>query len=59
MHYFSYKFSKNRQTLGAFRPQRLLTFNIGDLKLRDLAIVVFEADYDEIDLQNRVMTSFQ
>jgi len=28
---------QNRQALGAFRLQRLLTFNIGDLKFRDLA----------------------
>jgi len=36
MHYFSNKFSKiaqrwgRNQVLGAFRPQRFLTFNIGD-----------------------------
>jgi len=30
MHYFSNKFSKS------LRPQRLLIFNIGDLKFRDL-----------------------
>jgi len=38
MHYFSNKFRifKNRQALRAFRTQRPLTFNIGDLKLRDL-----------------------
>jgi len=35
MHYFCNKFFKNRQALGAFRPQRFLTFNIGDLKFRD------------------------
>jgi len=28
---------KNRLTLGAFRPQRLLIFKIGDLKFPDLA----------------------
>jgi len=28
---------KNRQVLEALRPKRLLTFNIGGLKLRDLA----------------------
>jgi len=27
---------EQRQVLGAFRPQRLLIFNIGDLKFRDL-----------------------
>jgi len=37
MHYFSNKFSKIAKRWGVFRPQRLLTFNIGDLKLRDLA----------------------
>jgi len=38
MHYFSNKFSKiAKRCMGAFRPQRLLIFNIGDLKFRDLA----------------------
>jgi len=37
MHYFSNKFSKIAKRLGAFRPQRPLTFNIADLKLCDLA----------------------
>jgi len=36
MHYFSNKFSKVAST-GVFRPQRLLIFNIGDLKFRNLA----------------------
>jgi len=57
MHYFSNKFLKNRQALGALRPQRHLTFNIGDLKFRDSAELWF--NYDEIDLQKIVMTSFQ
>jgi len=30
MHYFSDKFSKNHQALGAFRPQYRLTLNIDD-----------------------------
>jgi len=55
MHYFSNKFS-NRQALGAFRPKCPLTFNVVDLKFRDLAkIVVVEAGYDKIELQNIVM----
>jgi len=34
--------------------------NIGVLKFHDLTnTVVFEADYDEIELSNMVMTSFQ
>jgi len=37
MHYFSKKIFKNRQALGALRPQCLLIFYIGDLKFRDLA----------------------
>jgi len=37
MHYFSNKFSKNRQALGALRP---LIWDIGDLKLHDLAEIV-------------------
>jgi len=37
MHYFSNKFSKITKALGAFRPRRPLTFNIGDLKFRNLA----------------------
>jgi len=32
---------KNRQGLGAFRPQRHLTFNIGGLKFCDLAKLRF------------------
>jgi len=35
MHRFSNKFSKIAKRLG-ISPQRSLTFNIGDLKLRDL-----------------------
>jgi len=43
---------KNRQALGALRPQRPLIFNFGDLKLRDVAkFCLFQADYDEIELQ--------
>jgi len=41
MHYFSNKFPKISKALGAFRPQRLLTFNTGDLKFRDLAKLCF------------------
>jgi len=38
MHYFSNKFSKiTKRYMGAFRPQRSLTFNISDLKFCDLA----------------------
>jgi len=36
MHYFSNNFQKLPSS-GTFRPQRLLTFNIGDQKFRDLA----------------------
>jgi len=36
VHYLSNKFSKIAK-LGTFRPQRLLTFNISNLKFRDLA----------------------
>jgi len=34
MHYFSKNFQKS-PSAGAFRLQRLLIFNIGDLKFRD------------------------
>jgi len=37
--------------LGAFRPQRSFSFNIGDLNSVIGQIVVFEAYYDEIELQ--------
>jgi len=37
MHYFSNKFSKIAKRWGLSAPQRLLTFNIGDLKFCDLA----------------------
>jgi len=61
MHYFSNEFLKiaKRWELSAIPfPQRLLTFNIGDLKFRDLAKWwFFKADYAEIKLQNIVMTS--
>jgi len=50
---------KNRQTLGALHSQHHLTFNIGDLKFRDLAklwyfkLIMTESDlkkhnYDDI-----------
>jgi len=60
MYYFSNIFLKNRQLLEALRPQHPLTFNIVNLKLRDLAkIAVFQADYDEIELQKSIIMSFQ
>jgi len=38
MHYFSNKFSKiAKRWWLPLPPQRLLTFNVGDLKFRDLA----------------------
>jgi len=37
MHYFSNKFSIIAKRWWLFAPQRLLIFNIGDLKFRDLA----------------------
>jgi len=37
MHYFSNIFSKIAKRWGLFAPQHLLTFNIGDLKFRNLA----------------------
>jgi len=41
-------------------PQRPVNFSIDDLPFRDLApILVFEAGYDEIKLQSKIMTSFQ
>jgi len=55
MHYFSNKFSK----ISKRPPQRLLTFNISDLKFRDLAKLRFiQADYDKIEYQKIVVTSF-
>jgi len=36
MHYFSDKFQKS-PSAGGFRSQRLLTFDIDDVKFRDLA----------------------
>jgi len=48
MHCFSNK---------APRPQLPLTFNIGDLKLRDLAkLLVLKTDYEEIEFKKTVMT---
>jgi len=41
MHYFSNKFSKVAKRWGALRLQRPSTFNIGDLKFRDLAKLCF------------------
>jgi len=41
MHYFSNKFSKKCQALGALRPQRPTIFNFGELKLRNLAKLWF------------------
>jgi len=35
MHYFSNKFSKNRQALVAFRPQLPFTLDFANQKLRD------------------------
>jgi len=37
MHHFSNKFSKIAKRLGLFAPIAPLTFNIGNLKFRDLA----------------------
>jgi len=59
-HCFSNKFQKSPiKRWWLLRPQRPITFNIGDLKLRDLAKLCFSNDYDEIELQkNQFMTSF-
>jgi len=44
MHYFSNKFSKiAKRYIGAFRPQRPLTFNICDMKFRDLVKLCFSS----------------
>jgi len=49
MHYFSNKFSKiAKRRSNSLCPQRPLTFDIGDLKLRDLAKLCFKLIYDEI-----------
>jgi len=41
-------------------PQRLLSFNFGELKVRDLTKCVFQTEFDQIDLlQKSAMTSFQ
>jgi len=37
MHYFSNKFSKIGKRWGLSAPSASLTFNLGDLKFRDLA----------------------
>jgi len=56
MHYFSNKFSKIAKRWGLSAPSAswpliLVTWSF--------VMVVFEADYDKIKLQNIVMTSFQ
>jgi len=43
MHCFSNTTFKNRQVIGALRPQCPLSFNIGDLKFRDLAKLWFSS----------------
>jgi len=49
MHYFNNKYSKIAKRLEALRPQSPLTFNIDDLKFRNLAKLC--GFYDEIKLQ--------
>jgi len=45
--------------LGALRPQRSLTFYIGDLKLRDLAkLYIFWQIIKKSNFKKSVMTSF-
>jgi len=56
MHYFSNKFSTIAKRWGLSAPQRLLTFNIADLKFRDGS---FWSWLWRIKLQNIIMTSFQ
>jgi len=46
---------QNRQ---AFRSQRLLIFDIGVLKLRDLATLWFFKNYDGIELKNQLSRHF-
>jgi len=59
MHYFSNKFLKlaKRWGLSAIAPLNLQYWWL-EVPWFD-QIVVFEADYDEIELENIVMTSFQ
>jgi len=56
MCYFSNKFSKNRQALNALRSQRRLIFDIGDLKVHDLAkFCFFLTDYDVISVTSLLL----
>jgi len=60
MRYFSNKFSKIANSLGALRPQRPLAFDFGDLKLRDLPkLCFFKLIMTKSNLKKLVMTSFQ
>jgi len=44
---------------GSLCPQRPLIFNFGELKLRNFVqIVILQADYDKIEFQKSIMTSF-
>jgi len=51
---------KNRHTMEALCPQRPLTFDFGDLKLRDLAkLCFFKQIMTKSNFKKSVMTSFQ
>jgi len=58
MHYFSDKFSKIVKHWGSL-PQRLLIFDYGDLKLRDVAkFCFFKLIVTKSNFKKSVMTSF-
>jgi len=59
MHYFSNKSSKIAKS-GAFRPQLRLTFDVDDVKLRDLAkLWFFRLIMTKSNFEKSVMTLFQ
>jgi len=58
MHCFRNNFQKSR-ALGVLRPQRLLTFNIDDLKLHDLAkLRIFLLILKKSNFKKLIITSF-
>jgi len=63
MHCFSNKFKKSSSTVWALRSKRPLTFNIGDLKLRDVAklwifkLIIKKSNFKKISYDIILVTS--
>jgi len=59
IHYFGNKFSTIAKRWWALRPQSPLIFDVGDLKLRDVAkFCFFKLIMTKSNLKKSVMTSF-